>query len=171
MKRKSMLKLEPLRLMKWAKKPMKKLPDDLEANYIAGLIDGEGSIFIETCQRKTRKGSRLYYYPRLVIEMNSPLLKDLWGVYGGFLGQYPHYRLTNGNYLYCWKLWDPKILKPFLQKILPFLREKQKQAKLLLKALETTDKKELEKLRRRISKLNRRYYGPDPLFYPEENEA
>jgi len=63
---------------------------------------------------------------------------------------------------------DPKILKPLLQKILPFLRGKQKQAKLLLEALETSDKKELEKLRQRISRLNRKYYGPDPMFYPEE---
>ena len=168
MTRKSMLKLEPLRLMKWAKKPMKRLPDDLDASYIAGLIDGEGSICIKRQKQKTRKGVYVYYRPLIVIMMNSPLLKDLWEEYGDFLGQYPQYSGLGANYSYCWIIRDPKILRPLLQKISPFLRGKQKQAKLLLTALETTNKIELEKLKRRISRLNRKYYGPDPTFYPEE---
>lgn len=163
---KTMKKLEPLRLMKWAKKPMKRLPDDLEANYLAGLIDGEGSIVLYRRIRKDTK--KVQFVPIVVIAMNSPVLKELWKLYGGSLTQSPPYKLPTVNYSYHWSLMNRKILKPMMERILPFLREKKKQAKLLLQALETRDKEELEKLTRRISRLNRRYYGPDSMFYPEE---
>ena len=163
-------KLESLSLKRWMKKTMKRLPNEVEASYIAGLIDGEGSFHIARQINKKTKNVR--YQSTIVVVMNAAVLKDLWKVYGGCLFQYPSRGTPQPvNYCYYWSLMDSRILKPLLQEILPFLKVKRKQAELLLEALETTDKKKLSNLKRRISRLNNKYYGLDPLFISKQNEA
>lgn len=100
-------------------------------DYIAGIIDGEG--YIGLWKTKSRSLLREYgYRPGIKIAMVDcdDLLYALCDEFGGHI----HHRIArqdNHRNSTCWELKGKKLLKPFLEDIMPHLRLKTRQAELL----------------------------------------
>lgn len=96
--------------------------------YLAGIIDGEGSF---TIRKKTYNNDRTLYTPKMNIGMNTAQPLDLaYGFFGGAI----RVRRTTGNnvpYIFVWEISCSKAKKA-AKTILPFLRVKNKQARLLI---------------------------------------
>jgi len=105
------------------------LMSKLTAAYLAGLIDGEGSLEI---QKKDRK-----YQARIRICLtDEKLIKWLQSSFGGFLEE-RKFENPNWNNAYVWTLKNTKNVKPFIEKVYPYLRIKKKHAETLKKFLKT----------------------------------
>jgi hypothetical protein len=123
-------KLEPIELHRYTtsicKEPKKLTPT--EAAYLAGLIDGEGCLFIE----KHKRVAGDQYTPILKIATTSNVMIDLCNEYGGFW----IYRKEKANRkaIYCWAVYS-SLCKFYLPQIFPHFRIKRKQAELFLQAL------------------------------------
>jgi len=99
------------------------MASEVEWAYLAGLIDGEGSIRIE-------KGSSPHHHspttPTVALTNTSSKMID-WVVlkFGGHL-----YRKTNRT---CWDVyWLGKSVIPILEGVLPYLTAKKDQAEVVL---------------------------------------
>ena len=96
--------------------------------YLAGIIDGEGCF---TIRKKTYKNGRTLYTPRITIAMNTAQPLDLaFGMSGGSIRA----RQTTGHnvpYIFVWEISCTKA-KRMAQIILPYLRVKIEQARLLI---------------------------------------
>ena len=106
----------------------------LTAAYAAGLIDGEGCLYVQ-CQ-KTKKGRPIkpIYSIRLDIGMAVkalPLLEKLKVQYGGSL-RLKRKAIEKQAAIYYWTL-SGKTLKVLLDEVAPYLIIKQEQAKHLLR--------------------------------------
>jgi len=99
--------------------------------------------------------------------MCSKIPVDTAELWGGTLIKRSERRalLKGGKYMYTWVLDRRELIRSFLMKIKPHLKEKQKQAELALKMCDILDekpegyKKQLEELRTEISRLN---HAPAP---------
>src|SRR5688500_4637701 len=101
--------------------------------YIAGIIDGEGCIAIG--KHKTRAYKSGYQVcPRLsVTNTNLKLLKDLRKVTGvGNITSFERKKNPNWKIGYTWQVFGKDINK-VLVTVLPYLRLKQRQAKLVIR--------------------------------------
>lgn len=96
--------------------------------YLAGIIDGEGCY---TIRKKTYSNGRTLYTPRITIGMNTAQPLDL--AYGLFGGAIRARRTTGGNvpYIFVWEISCSKAKKAS-KTVLPFLRVKREQARLLI---------------------------------------
>lgn len=105
--------------------------------YLAGIIDGEGSIGIEHLS-PTKNRRKDYYVCRLtVINTYEPLMKRLVST---FKGQYDTRKRIEGRRIcYRWHVFGEDLEKA-LQMILPYLDEKLPQAKKLLEYRATVRK-------------------------------
>lgn len=100
--------------------------------YVAGLVDGEGTIAIA---RQTFKDMRSPYY-RIVLVVgmtNEPIIKKLNFWFPG--SQYSTHNDDRGRnerkLMHRWSLWGPQAEKA-LRQIIPFLQVKKNQAALAL---------------------------------------
>ena len=96
---------------------------DTDWAYLAGLIDGEGSIRIE-------KGSSKYHRspttPTMALTNTSPKMIE-WALdrFGGHL-----YKKKNRS---CWDIyWLGSVVTPLLEGMLPYLTAKKEQAEIVL---------------------------------------
>lgn len=94
--------------------------------YIAGIIDGEGSILV---QRSNRSNGSTTYGPRVVVSNSFyPLVEALYEEWGGRIRE-----VSNTNkQVYQWEIWRRDSIKDFLRWVSPHLWEKRPQADLLL---------------------------------------
>jgi hypothetical protein len=127
--------------------------------YCAGLIDGEGSIYIkkETYQSKTNPKYRIVFKITMTEE---PLIDLLSKTFNGT------YHLTTGNHLsrkslYSMHLGDRKAIKA-ITSLLPYLMLKKKQAELALEFVRTRE--EFQAKGNRLSIEQREVYE---RFYQE----
>jgi hypothetical protein len=121
--------------------------DGLTVAYVAGLIDGEGCLYIV----KRKK----WFYPRLDLAMADkalPLLQKLHHQFGGSLNL--HRKVTERwDGAHRWALMG-KPLRELLTNCLPFLQLKKRQAELCL----NLNPADAETIRALLTELNRK--GP-----------
>jgi len=96
--------------------------------YTAGLIDGEGSIFIARRKKKTR----YYYEPTVMVGNTDKAMIDyLTALYGGWVTK-SKTRWKSNTDLYFWGIAGDSM-RQFLKDILPYLVGKRKHARLVLR--------------------------------------
>ena len=111
----------------------------LTAAYLAGLIDGEGSLEIRKEIRNSFNDKKDYYRPRIRIALtNQDLINWLKKSFGGWICER---RPKNEKWAdsYGWVMMGSTI-KPILEKVYPYLRIKKKQADILKRFLKTFNK-------------------------------
>lgn len=103
--------------------------------YMAGLVDGEGTV---TICRERRKNDRFEYYLRIKIEMTSQ--RTVEGVQGTFRGNLTYYKPRKKNYkpTVAWTV-KRKHAKEFLLHVLPYLTVKRAEAVFALKYQEKAE--------------------------------
>lgn len=146
-----------------------------EAQYLAGLIDGEGAIFIGTANQAGKQ----YFNADVKIAVCHTMIIDLCNRYGGFWSYQTRKREpTKYNEprkpIFRWE-WNGEMIKRYLPQILPYLLIKQEQAKLLLEArnLGRLPRKEgrqqhldkLKELQKQIKELNNKTFTIDTTKY------
>jgi len=119
--------------------------EDVELAYLAGLIDGDGCLFMSFSPH-TGGGKTLTVIPMLKINLNEReawLLEELRVKYGGYLTRHKGVKAME------WGSENRRVLKSLLRKLLPYLRLKKKQAELMIRVLEIMEKAEPSKPRAR----------------------
>ena len=107
--------------------------------WLAGIIDGEGSIFIMKQHRKDRERDTNYIL-RVVVSSTDPYMAtECHNLVGGpVISEIRDDRKNNSNTL-RWAL-NGKKASSFLVSILPYLKVKMKQANLAIEFQNTTKK-------------------------------
>jgi len=138
---------------------------DTDFAYLAGIIDGEGSLMIDRTLSKT--GRKINYSSRLSIATTSTNLRD------NLLARFPHITSHNSHRtgkhqveafnIHC----RGRTLVPLLHQIMPYLVIKKQQAEVVLnfeeyKKLNKRNYVELDKFKHEIRQLNRR--GSEEYF-------
>jgi len=132
---------------------------DTKISYIAGLIDGEGTVLLSLHKYKNKDSKSIYQYYKPVIRIYNTdkkmidFCKEVFSY--GFISS----TKTNGrkHTIYHFSVRKKNDLHNFIDKLLPYLITKNKQAKLLLKFLDNNDTKNTEVnklLAKEISELN-----------------
>ena len=106
-----------------------KPPTPLEWAYFAGLVDGEGSLFVQ--QRPYSFKSELE-----ITNTHKPTLEWIQARFGGSLKP----RAQRNNHwkpYYRWRVVSNPMLAPLLRNVLPFLVTKRRQAEIMLELIET----------------------------------
>lgn len=104
------------------------MPSDLDRAYMAGLIDGEGSIQIVILNK-----SKHYFQTRIAIAMANPEAIE-WAhkVFGGrFYRHRNNYNVKTAKDLYRVD-WTGSTVMPLIREVYPFLKVKQPQAECLM---------------------------------------
>jgi hypothetical protein len=133
--------------------------------YLAGLLDADGNIALTIYHRKDRTlGIAITPLVRISMKMNEKVVKlfeDLKKEYGG------HISYDKKDLMITWQIKSAKTLRNSLPELLPHLRIKDEQARLLLEALDYLPKsvgkpiglgniKKLLDISLRITELNQR---------------
>lgn len=105
----------------------------ISPDYLAGFIDGEGSLMLAKVPRK--KGPRYGYVPRLCIDnTNKEILERIRGRYGGNIFQ-SHRREAGWKDLYT-LVWTGRNVEPVLRVVAPHLSIKRSRAVIVLRFIE-----------------------------------
>ena len=108
----------------------------ITAAYIAGFVDGEGCICIYKRKRRYKNQGFENYTCSIKIANTDKRIMDWFkNSFGGNLYKRV-YDSTNQKNAYCWEL-VADIGMQFVQKIVPYLKVKRKQAELLLEFRKT----------------------------------
>jgi len=103
---------------------------DIEPQYLAGLIDGDGTLYIEVTSNK-RGGFVFYPHTKIALAKEEAwLLKSIREHYGGSYRIYPEKGFAE------WSLTNREINKKLLNDIMPFLKLKKRRAELVLEGIE-----------------------------------
>lgn len=107
---------------------VKRYPMRLDARYIAGFLDADGSIYIAKFRRKEDR--IVYLYPQVsFVSQNLGVLSDIKETVGGHWSHTPQSRQKGGAYGVV--VGSEKAVK-CLESVLPYLRVKREQALLVL---------------------------------------
>lgn len=115
-----------------------------QISYLAGFIDGEGTIYIST--RKTKLGY-ISYYPRFqAVNTNKEVMEWILKTFGGLL-----YTKDRSSYNKKWRVqyeWytTRALIDELLPLILPYLIVKRPQAELMLKFRATFKRRSIQKI-------------------------
>ena len=103
--------------------------------YAAGLFDGEGTIGL---YKSLRPPTFVVCWCRgvSILLCYKPTLEALRRKWGGSLVHKAAQKTDKRRAVWRWRLSSKKDIKRFLAAVLPFLREKQAQARVMLSALE-----------------------------------
>ena len=104
--------------------------ENININYLAGLIDGEGFFTINYREHKQSKsGISFTFTPVVGVHMTSvKLLEDVKKQYGGNL-----YKRKGTNLIRAdWSIRQAANVYPFLKNLKPYLKVKVEQAELLI---------------------------------------
>lgn len=96
--------------------------------YIAGLIDGDGSISL--IKRSDKKCLSPLYYPSIQLSKSTPLLADF--LHESFGGYKQHVQRDAKKPEYKWRLERVSNVMPLLENITPYLCAKKRQAELII---------------------------------------
>lgn len=98
-------------------------------SYLAGIIDGEGCIRLQTIKNNSRWN--IQYHAAISVGMTNKKVIQLFADrYGSKIGVEC---VPNAKVIYRWKKAGNKIVPPILTELLPYLIIKRPQAKLVLK--------------------------------------
>lgn len=124
--------------------------EDLIMAYVAGLIDGDGSISLI----RENRASGFKYYPCIqlsnVFEGMIDLLHQTFGGCKKIKGHQAHAKKTQ----YVWNVRGLESCACFLEKVLPFLILKKKQAKVLLDYVKNPKNYNVEAEKMKVQSLN-----------------
>ena len=124
----------------------------LTASYLAGFIDGEGYLGLHPAIRG--KNERISYSAELkVASTDKDIIRWMQKSYGGNLYERKPNNPKHKESL-TWTL-QGKNLKPFLQKIQPYLRLKKKQCELLLRKIKLQESVMINIPHPNISRINK----------------
>jgi len=106
--------------------------------YIAGFIDGEGSLGI---RKRVKKNTGNSYHTAFLVIHNTyePTMKWLQALIGGSLRKIPQYsknKKVKHKDIFVLSI-EPRILRVFLPRVLPYLKQKKEHAEILLIFLKT----------------------------------
>ena len=106
----------------------------LTAAYLAGIIDGEGSIdFQKTNEPQCKNG--YHYNPRLRIGMiDKKFIEWLKDSFGGCI--YQRFGKGKNRNSYTWSI-QGKIMRDVLKKVYPYLRLKKQHAEIMMRYWKT----------------------------------
>ena len=107
----------------------------LTAAYVAGLIDGEGYIALE---HHKGTGAALYRPTVKVAMCNEGIIRWLSASFGGHV-DIRHAKQKNHRDSFCW-IYTGRKIEPFLRKIRPFLKLKQRQCDILIQRISLSQK-------------------------------
>ena len=112
---------------------------ELDKAWLAGIIDGEGSIFVMKQKRKDRERDTNYIL-RVSVQSTDPFMAhECRNLAGGPVIYEQHEKRPNMSNTLKWELNGRKAAN-FLESILPYMRVKHAQAKLALEFQRTTKK-------------------------------
>jgi len=112
--------------------PSLPLKDNLRNAYFAGMFDGEGSSYIIRGKQGKQSRGKGFYYRACVCLGNTflPVIQELKKTYGGFTRERPPH---NGKLMmHEWDLKDNPLKERFLLSVLPYLKIKIEQSKIVL---------------------------------------
>lgn len=102
------------------------MPTELEYAYLAGIVDGEGTITITKHQQHLRP--TFQFKPMIIVSnTNRPLIEYLCRSFGGSK-IFSHRRRPGHRDQWCWRLMSLKAIEGVLDRILPHLIVKRPQA-------------------------------------------
>ena len=143
------------------------LPTNFPLAYMAGFVDGEGSI-------RFSKNRGLVYPTVLIVNTNRRILDDFQCVFGGDIHALSrNHKHTTWKTAWSWRIsWSKAV--DFLELIYPFLRIKREQVHTVFaweairfrSARKTADRESIDLLVERMHWLNRRGVrdeSPDPI--------
>lgn len=112
-----------------------------EAQYIAGLLDGEGAIFLRVHKKRQRYTLEI----DVTIGVCHPMIIALCNKYGGrwYYSDRKKHKTKNGRPykpFYSWE-WTHPMIRLYFPQLLPFLRIKREQAEIMLKVVAITEKR------------------------------
>lgn len=104
----------------------------LSKEYLAGFIDGEGSLMIQ--KWKDWRYPNPHYKPRISIaNTDRAVLEDIQQLYGGILVSQPP-RKARWSFSYQ-LVWTDGMVEGVLRSVMPYLRVKREQARVLSKLI------------------------------------
>jgi hypothetical protein len=140
------------------------MKEELDMAYAAGILDGDGSFSLLLHRSVTKNTWRSFYHPCIQLSNAykgmSEFLKEKFG--GSLRIKKP--QRDHHKVLYVWSLRSREGCKNLIDKILPYLKLKNDQAKLMLEFLtiDHFNQHEGEKYNLKMKNLNR-----DILFNPD----
>lgn len=119
--------------------PVKIKNDELA--YIAGIIDSDGYVGIVKNGETRRKKITFNFRPTITITQVQPeAIGFIQEKIGGKFGINKQLKNSNWKNQYRWGLYNRKEIKEFLEKILPYLKIKKRQAEMVIKYCEEREK-------------------------------
>lgn len=112
----------------------------LTAAYVAGLIDGEGSLEIR------KRDNRKYEARIRVCLTHKELITWLQNSFGGWISK-REFNNDNWNDAYSWCIKGNKKVLPFIEKIYPYLKIKKKHAEVIKRFLKTFNSNSFKKIK------------------------
>ncbi len=107
---------------------------DVQIAYLAGIIDGEGSIYIGNFSSNPKTGAKYYQTNIEVTNSEKPLLDWLFFTFGGFVNQYTEKQTPKNSRKTYWRwIATGDRLTHICELILPFLTCKRRQCEIMLK--------------------------------------
>ena len=124
----------------------------MTAAYLAGFVDGEGYISLKRDSHDYR-GEKVIYFTAVlkIANTNQEIIEWCKSSFGGWIYLKTPKNGENWKDAYCWQLTGPN-LEPLLIKLLPYLRIKKEQARLVLKKIKNQKLGELPY--KNISQIN-----------------
>ena len=111
------------------------MPTETEISYLAGIIDGEGYIGIDSSYKRKNKPHN--YQVRIgIANTNIKLLNWVKSIFGGWVGKKGKPKKSNHKQSYEWRL-QAKKAEEIIKMIYPYLIIKKEQATIALKFRDT----------------------------------
>jgi hypothetical protein len=114
-------------------------------SYLAGIIDGEGTIRIGFSNKDSRGNPTKFYYASISVGMTDyKVIKLLADTFGSNVREE---RVLGRKLMYRWGTSGNKIVPKILEKIIPYLIVKKRQAELVMEFCRTFQDEELPRER------------------------
>lgn len=121
----------------------KQMSKKTDLAYVAGIIDGEGSIGIYACPSKTSRGGFRYQLVISVASTNEWLPQRLKFMWGGHI-RFREYEHPKWSPVWTWRI-THNLATNLLRSILPYLHLKRAEAKLAIIFQEGRKQRRLER--------------------------
>jgi len=134
----------------------------LTAAYVAGLLDGEGSLEIRRDNRKHEARIR-------VCLTNKELIDWLYNSFGGYLSE-RKFNDNRWNDAYVWCIKGTKKVSPFIEKVYPYLKIKKEHAGVIKRFLKTFNSNSYELINNSYKQLKNEVIEKREKYYYEIKE-
>jgi len=133
------------------------MPTETDYYYLAGILDGEGCFCISKRGKKLKSDNSQPYRCVMTVIITDKILTDwLEKTFGGTVYEYLPENINHSK-RYDWSI-RGKNLEKLLKILIPKLKIKQKQAKLVLEFVETIERTGKKGLSKNIHKQREKLY-------------